>query len=584
MLRAVSWTLALGLLIAAAVLAFDDFHRADLSGHAVTYRSLGAAMPSAESLSKIGLPNALAETAAALGRSKAVSPAFNQPSWLVPLLAGLFLVAVAQWLTVRGRAPIKTAKAPHLKSVPTGTDREFLPAALEIVETPPSPIAIGFLWFICLAFTAGLTWAYFSKLDIHVVAQGKIQPNGRSKVVQPVEPGKVVAINVENGSHVKAGDTLVELDPTETQADNQSQTRELDAAEAEIARRRVEVELAIPGASRAPIIIFPSSTPETLRQRETSVLISDLARFDATLATLAAEIEEKRATKERLAQSLISRADLLQVLKERVDMRALLDRQKAGSRAQVIDALQEYRRELSGDTQDRGLLTETDAAIASLERRMAQTRSEFIAGNTEKIAEAERRRDVLSKDVIKSGARNARTRLTAPISGTVQQLAVTTLGQVVSSGQALMAIVPENGPIEIEAMILNQDIGFVQAGQSVIVKVEAFSFTRFGTLDGTIKKVSADAVESSEAQVGRDAIGGTMQSGASAMAATPHTQNLVFPATVTLATNAMSIEGKLIPLSPGMAVTVEIKTGERRAIDYVLSPLREIASESAHER
>jgi len=166
----------------------------------------------------------------------------------------------------------------------------------------------------------------------------------------------------------------------------------------------------------------------------------------------------------------------------------------------------------------------------------------------------------------------------------VQQLAVTTIGQVVTTGQSLMTIVPLDSPIEIEAMIQNKDIGFVEPGQAAVVKVESFPFTRYGTIDGTVLKVSRDAVDEREAGALSDP-GSAPKTQASATATAPGKgQNLVFPATIGLSRRTINVDGKVIPLSPGMAVVVEIRTGQRRAIDYVLSPLREVVSSTAHER
>jgi hemolysin D len=214
------------------------------------------------------------------------------------------------------------------------------------------------------------------------------------------------------------------------------------------------------------------------------------------------------------------------------------------------------------------------------ERKKDEGVGQFIADQTTKLVDIERKADKMAQDLVKATAKNERSTIKAPISGTVQQLAITTVGQVVGSGQALMTIVPSDGPIEIEAMVQNQDIGFVEAGQDAVIKIEAFPFTRFGTINGKILKVSRDAVDEREAMsdpttAGRSGGGGT---------ANGKPASYVFPATVRLERSAMMIEGKDIALSPGMVVTVEILTGQRRAIDYVLSPLREIAATSGRER
>ena len=166
----------------------------------------------------------------------------------------------------------------------------------------------------------------------------------------------------------------------------------------------------------------------------------------------------------------------------------------------------------------------------------------------------------------------------------MEQLAVTTIGQVVSSGQSLMTIVPPDAPLEIEAMILNKDIGFVHTGQSAVVKVEAFPFTRYGTIDGTVTKISADAVDMRNAPNLSEAAAAVQPQSAAAAPSSGQGPQMAFPATIALARSAMDIDGKNVNLSPGMTVTVEIQTGRRRIIDYVLSPLRETVSQTAHER
>jgi hemolysin D len=170
--------------------------------------------------------------------------------------------------------------------------------------------------------------------------------------------------------------------------------------------------------------------------------------------------------------------------------------------------------------------------------------------------------------------------LRAPIDGTVQQLAIHTVGGVVTPAQALMTIVPADSHLEIEAMVLNRDIGFVEPGQTSEIKIDTFNFTRYGLLFGQVLDLSHDAVL--REKPGNKAEAKT--TGAFADSSEPQGQELLYVARVSMDRNWMQIENKRVNLEPGMAVTVEIKTGTRRIIEYVLSPLLRYKQESLRER
>ena len=190
---------------------------------------------------------------------------------------------------------------------------------------------------------------------------------------------------------------------------------------------------------------------------------------------------------------------------------------------------------------------------------------------------------IRDRDLIKAQSKASHTVLKAPIAGTVQQLAVSSLGQVVAAGQPLLTIVPADDAIEVKAMIANADIGFVKVGEEAVIKVDAFPFTRYGTIGGTVAKVFGDAVDERDATELSDAANAARPQGADP-GSPLKTQNLVFPATIRLAQRFIDVDGQQVALRPGMAVTVEVRTGRRRAIDYLLAPLREVASEAGRER
>jgi hemolysin D len=511
---------------------------------------------------------------------------------VVAMVLSIFVPGVALWYFGFAHAHRKSAipgttSSKSAASLPAirmdSVDREFLPAALELFETPPSPVKIAAIWLICATFATALAWSYFGWLEIYAVAQGRIQPSGRSKIVQSLDPGKVVAIAVENGRRVAAGELLIELDPRETAADRQEQHKDLESACAEAARRRVAIAAALSDARVPPIVGYPEGTENEVRGREDGVLAADIAQLVSNKASILAQRYERLATRNRLKASIEAREKLIAVDKEHVEMRELLNQTKVASRAQVIETLQQYHLQTTIQAGEQGQLAESEAAILTLDRKLEEITAQFVADQTQKLAEALRKADHLKEELVKASTKHERTRIAAPLTGTVQQLAVNTVGQVVSQGQALMTIVPFDAAIEIEALVQNQDIGFIELGQTVVVKIESFPFTRYGTVDGTVTKVSRDAVDEREASALSDP-----KSSAKPQSFSPpelsRGQNLVFPATIVLAKNTITVEGKAIPLSPGMAVTVEVLTGRRRAIDYLLSPLREVASSSARER
>ncbi len=288
-------------------------------------------------------------------------------------------------------------------------DKEFLPAALEILETPPSPVATSLMLAICAIFVAALVWAVVGKLDIHAVAQGKIQPSGRTKVVQPLEPGRIAAIHVQGGQQVARGDVLVELDPTDSAADLVALERELESTTAELLRRKAVVAAVRTASARLPSIDFPAGIGPRVRQRESDLMMAEVLQFRAAADSIKAQIAEKEATKQRLALSIDARRKVLGLSKERVGMREEIKTRGAGSRALIIEAELQYENFRTTDASERGQLMEADASIDALGKRLKQAEGQFIAEQTQKAADADRRRDRLEQEIIKARSKRDRT-------------------------------------------------------------------------------------------------------------------------------------------------------------------------------
>jgi len=467
---------------------------------------------------------------------------------------------------------------------PRRSDQEFLPAALEILETPPSPARLALLLLICGFFASALAWSYFSRIDIFAIASGKIRPMGQIKTIEPLETGRIRAIHVENGARVKAGDVLIELDTVETEADVDNFSASLASYRAEALRRRTVIETVRTGdIADGTAIQWPDAIPVSVRERESRVLGDDLTSLRANLRSLEAREAEKAAERDRLIATTASQADLIKTLQSRVDMWNTLMEKNAGTRTNLFDALQALQSEKATLAANNGWLGQARAEILTIQAEEAKTREAFVSENAQKMADAERQTDDLTHRLTKAKATLEHKTLVSPIDGIVQAVSVTTIGQVVTTGQELMRLVPDNAPLEIEAYVENKDIAFIQQGQEAIVKVEAFPFTRYGTVSGQVTHVAADSIPAPDAQRAEgDPTQTTRQPGIFAGAS--RVQALVYPVTVKPSATFIAADGNKVPLGAGMTVSVEIKTGSRRILEYNFSPLVEISSQAMRER
>ena len=464
----------------------------------------------------------------------------------------------------------------------TRDEREFLPAALEIVDTPPSPVgrAIG-VTIIAVAILA-IAWACIGKVDIVATAAGRIVPQGKTKVVQPADTGIVTAIHVADGDHVKAGDVLIELNAIQALADRDRFVRDLLQANLSLARLR-GLAATLPGtpnAGHAPDLVNPpnNAAPQDLTLA-LAAMRAQAANETAKLADLDQQIEAKQAeAAEAVASAEKLQASLPMLIDQEKLLRDMRD-QKIGSKLdwyQVNQQLIEQQHEI-------GVLAHRNDGAVAAERALREQRAaEAAQYEMQVLADLDKTRaqaSELEAELAKAEQKLSQGVLHAPIDGTVQQLAVHTIGGVVTPAEALLAIVPAEGSLVVEAAVQNRDVGFIRAGQTVRVKIEAFNFTLYGLIDGKVLNVTRDAVSPPAG----DAKGGKQgsQDDGDAVASDG---SAVYLAHIALSQDWMMTENGKVSLAPGMTVTAEIQTGQRRLISFLLSPLVRLVSESMHER
>ncbi len=439
-------------------------------------------------------------------------------------------------------------------TVPSGRAAEFLPAVLEIEQAPPSPVGRAILWTIVVVFLSAVAWAWLGWVDIVAVAPGKIIPSGYSKVIQPYETGVVASIHVQDGQMVQRGEVLIALDPTQNRADQDRAANEFQAARVDAARLRALI------AGKRTFEAPAGADPKYVAlQRD--LLRDQVTEFQSRVAAASHLIEQRKAALGQTTENIRRLEATLPIEAERADAYKRLLEDHYVSKMDYLQFEQQRIDKAQELAQTRKKLVQDQAALAEAEKNYRALVSEFQRSKQVELSIAETKAVSLSHDVVKASQKAELQKLVAPIDGVVQQLAVHTVGGVVTPAQSLLIVVPKDHPVEVEAHVENKDVGFVQEGQAVEIKVETFPFPIYGTIPGRVVSVSDDAVPLEREKGG-----------------------LVYAARVSVDRATMPVEGKQVHLSPGMAVTVEVKTGRRRVLEYLLSPILKSATESLHER
>lgn len=435
-------------------------------------------------------------------------------------------------------------------------ERQFLPAALEIMETPANPA--GRILALSLAgfFSIALLWSIIGEVDVVAVATGKIVPAGGVKKIQALEIGTVRAIHVRDGQRVKAGDVLIELDPTESEVDKGQMLRQRRTAKLDIDRLTANLR-GVDG--KDPNFQGSADSEGLMYQIATQQLDSDLLSYQAQTSALDAEYSKLQAEKAGVSAEKEKLVETLPLIVEREEALHALVKKGISPKPNWLEVKQlliETRHNIN--IQDHRL-SEATASMGALEVERKRIKSEAKQQILDELVEARDNYEAAVLALRKARKKETQRNLLSPVDGVVQQLTIHTVGGVASPAEPLMLIVPDNAPLEIQAQILNKDAGFVEADQIAEIKIDSFPFTKYGMIDGHIRQVSRDAIVDEEL-------------------------GPVFDARVHMDKKEIYADGRLVPLTPGMTVSVEVKTGKRQIIEFLLSPVMRYQNESLRER
>lgn len=435
-------------------------------------------------------------------------------------------------------------------------ERAFLPAHLELVETPVHPLPMWTMRIVVALAVLVVLIALIGKLDIVAVAPGKLIPKQQVKTIQPALTGVVRRILVRDGQRVQAGDLLMELDTTQAAADaDKARQSRLDAAlMAERSRALLQAQSA--GTSPTLTKIDDASDAQQLEAQH----LADGIYFEYrdNLHSAQAELLKRDAELGTTRQQIAKLEATAPLARRQANDYASLVADKYVARTDYLDKEQTALNQEHELAAQRSHAQELAAAIVQQRAEVAALTSEYRRQQLDALDKANQQLAQSRNDETKADTRQKLLSLTAPVAGTVQQLKIHTLGGVATAASPVMEIVPDD-MLEVEADIENKDIGFVKVGQPAVVKIEAFPYTRYGFLHGTVQTVSNDAVPDRKS-------------------------GLTFPVRIRLATNRIRANDTWINLTPGMSVSAEIKTGKRSVAHYFLDPVIQTGQESLRER
>ncbi len=436
---------------------------------------------------------------------------------------------------------------------------EFLPSALEIEETPASPLGRLIIWLIFLLIVVFLLWSYFAKIDKVAVARGKIIPAGKAKVIEPLEEGTVKAIYIKEGEKITKGQLLLELDTTINRSSVDEYEKYLDILKLE------EYLLKLHLKKKFDISTIRSN-PEFSRLTEneiefhTQLQQSRLSGYESKVATQEFVVIQ-RETELKIAITNLSR------LKKRYTL--LEDNEKKLAHLAKMGSISNFdwlEKKSEFDTISHEMdaqkveVVRAENKIEEDKRTLNLIKREWLTDNLRQIVEIEKKVKITESQLKKVNRKLKLKNLYSPVDGTVNQLEVTTIGEVVTPGQALITIVPDNMQLLAEVMVLNRDIGFVSVGKKAEIKLDTFSFQKYGIVEGTVIHVSPDAVIDKQ------------------------TQNMVYKILIKPDKSKIWVDGKYIDLIPGMTLTAEIRIGRRRIIEFFMDPFMKFKGEAFKQR
>jgi HlyD family secretion protein len=437
---------------------------------------------------------------------------------------------------------------------------EFHPAVLQLQDRPPPPLPRAVLHTLLALLAVLMLWATFGRIDIVVIAQGKLVPEGYVKIIQPTEAGVVREILVHDGERVKKEQPLMRLDAVASEADEKALLSDFHTGD--LTLRRIDAELTGTALRKEP-----EDPGELFRQIEAQRLADDSAYADAVelemhfLAQAKSDLAAAKEIHDKIKGILNFHAQELSAFQGLAEQEWVSRMQFMEKEREVLEQEQDLKAQAHG-------IRSAQEKVWQSQRRLASLKSDRRQRLQTERVEASARVERLRQELTKVQHRQNLLELRAPYDGTLKDIATHTVGTVVSPGTVLMTLVPQSGKLRAEIFISNQDIGFVTLGQSAKVKLEPYEFQKYGMLEGVVQYISADAVDDENQESSRS----------------ERLQQFAYRALVELSAEVLEKNGMRFPLAAGMRVNAEILLGRRSVLEYLLSPISRTVQEAGRER
>lgn len=410
----------------------------------------------------------------------------------------------------------------------------------------------------------GIVWAHFAVLDEVKRGNGRVIPTRQIQVVQSLEGGIVGAILVQEGAIVSQGQTLMRIEDTKF-ASEFGEIRERRAA---MAARVVRLEAEAAGKDK---LVFPAD----LEEAAPKAVAAERSLFDARARKLAQDIDvvaqqeiQRRREYDEYKATETKLTETLKLLQREVDLTRNLFQQKVVPEIEML-RIDRQASEMRGQIEViKASKAKAEAAIQEAQSRLENARTTLRAQADEDLAKSRADLAVLDENIKAAKDRVFRTDLRSPVHGIVNKLNVTTVGAVVQPGANVMDIVPLDDTLLVEGRIRPQDIAFIRAGQDAVVKVTAYDSSVYGSLKGKVERISADAIVDDKP----DRSGGAERNEA------------FYRVIVRTEKNHLGTSEHPLPIIPGMVTTVEVLTGSKSVLDYLVKPARMLRDEALRER